>query len=762
MRLWSLASSLILIALILSGTGRVCAGDWSGRVIDSETGQPVGGANGVIVGTMFAEQTDEDGRFLFADLPGGRYDLIVSHVGFRSHKLTSVAVPEQGTAEVDIELIADPLVLADVVVSATRTAQQVERAPVSMSVLDQQELASYNTINIADPLDHLPGVVKIGSQMNIRGSSGYSRGTGSRVLLLMDGFPMLSADNGDIKWDIVPVDEVARVEVVKGAGSALYGTGALGGVVNVITRRPQAQPQTRFRAVSGLHSQPAYRSWRWRDQPMYMAGFDLSHSRRVGDTDVLVSTGAKNGTGYQENGDFRRVHLFAKAEHRLSSRVLWTGLTTYAVDDHGVFLQWKDRTEPLKVPEADRSASTVSWKLGLASQLSYLPSIDTGIELRNSYFRTDFDNSDAAAGLGSVGHKIGTDLRLDHAIAENADLKVGGGGIIDLVNSPGDFLGRRSAANLAMYSQLTYEPSPVAEVLLGLRYDAYQRSAGEASATNSLCGGEFAIGDNGDRREHQLSPQLGLTMQPLSATWLRASVSRGFRSPSVTEVHAQADAAGILVCPNPDLGSERSRSFEVGARQRIGSLASVDLALFWNTYDGLIEARPEPLEDSGVARARFRNISRARVRGIEVEQRATLPRGLQLKVAYTYLDAIEFLEDGTPLPPFCQEGLVPGEEAPLPFRPRHAASAGLASFLGSYRGGIDFRYMSRFERVSGLFAECDRDHLPVYLVDVFAGRSLGRLQLTLRVDNLLQYHYLLTERKVRPTRTLTFAVSGDL
>ena len=506
----------------------------------------------------------------------------------------------------------------------------------------------------------------------------------------MDGFPMLSADNGDIKWDVVPVYEVERVEVVKGAGSALYGTGALGGIVNVITRRPSARPQTRFRAVSGLHSQPAYRSWRWRDHPMYMAGFDLSHTRRVGDTDVLVSVGAKNGTGYLENGDFRRLHLFGKAEHLVSSRTLWTGLTTYAVDDHGVFLQWKGRTESLKVPEADRSASTVSWKLGLASQSSCVPSIDTAIELRNSYFRTDFDNSDAAAGLGSVGHKIGNDLRLDHAVADNADFKIEGGGIVDLVNSPRDFLGRRSVANLALYSQLTLQPTPVAEVLFGLRYDGYLRSGGNVGAANSLCGEDVGTGGEADTRDRQLSPQLSLTMQPLPATWLRASGGRGFRAPSVTEVHAQADSSGILICPNPELGSERSRSIEIGARQWIGGLASVDVALFWNTYNGLIEARPEALDDSAVARARFRNISRARVRGLEVEQRATLPRGIQLKLAYTYLDAIEFLDACTPLPPFCLEGLVPGEEAPLPFRPRHAASAGLASFLGNYRGGGRF------------------------------------------------------------------------
>ena len=76
------------------------------------------------------------------------------------------------------------------------------------------------------------------------------------------------------------------------------------------------------------------------------------------------------------------------------------------------------------------------------------------------------------------------------------------------------------------------------------------------------------------------------------------------------------------------------------------------MALFSNTYDGLIEARPEPLEDSGVARARFRNISRTRVRGVEIAQKVTLPREVQLKVAYAYLDATEFLEEGTPLPLF--------------------------------------------------------------------------------------------------------------
>ena len=74
--------------------------------------------------------------------------------------------------------------------------------------------------------------------------------------------------------------------------------------------------------------------------------------------------------------------------------------------------------------------------------------------------------------------------------------------------------------------------------------------------------------------------------------------------------------------------------------------------------------------------------------------------------------------------------------------------------------GSGFRYLSRFERVSGLFPECRRDFQPVYLADLFARRRLGPVELNLRVDNLLQYHYVLTERKIRPGRRFSLAVSG--
>jgi len=727
-------------------------------VVDAEEGVGLPGATIVVLGTEFGGHTDRDGRFELRDLPPGWYDLLVSFIGYRPQTLRDVEV---GTApELEIVLKPAAVELPALVVSAIRRTQSFAEAPVSMSVASSRELTAHNAFSLAGPVSEVSGVSKVGSQVSVRGSSGYSRGTGSRVLLLLDGFPALSADLGDIKWDIIPVDQVERVEVIKGAGSALYGTGALGGVINVITRDPEDRPQTRYRLVSGVYSQPAYDAWRWTDDPMYLAGVDLSHSRAVGRTGLVLSGGHQRTTGYHENGDARRYHAFAKAVHRFSRATTWRTTASWAIDDHGVFVQWKDRAQPLKVPGGDRTASTVSWKLSLNSAFYHLRSRAFGYRLKTSYYRTGFENTRQAGGLTSDGHKFGGEVQVDYAGWEPVDLTVGSAGIYDRVQSPGEFWGERSILNLALYGQGVYQPFPRAEVAAGLRYDWYRRSREEEGGAFSGRCPPFAA--EGRRGERQLSPQIGLSYRPWPGTALRVSAGRGFRAPSVSEIFTQAEVSGLLACPNPALEAERSWSYEIGLKQWVGGFMAVDLALFWNAYEGLIEGRPDLSAGGTTPIARFRNLSRARVRGMEVEQRLALPLGLRWRTAYTFLDGTEFLAEDEVLPPYCQQGLGPGEEAPLPFRARHVLNTGLTAARRDTQVGVTFQYMSRFERVSGLFPECARDHLPVFLVDTFLSHRRGGVQFNLRIDNLLQYHYILTEREIRPLRKISLAVSGAL
>ncbi len=200
----------------------------------------------------------------------------------------------------------------------------------------------------------------------------------------------------------------------------------------------------------------------------------------------------------------------------------------------------------------------------------------------------------------------------------------------------------------------------------------------------------------------------------------------------------------------------------MGLKQWVGNYMTVDVALFQNDYEGLVEGRADLAAGSGAAPvATFRNLFKARVRGIEVEQQASLAHGLRGRLTYTLLEAVEFLGADEVLPPYCHADLVPGEEAPLPYRPRHLFNLEVTATRGFGRLGANFQYMSRFDRVSGLFPECGRDHLPVYLVDVFWARRVGG-EVNLRVDNLLQYHYVLTERKIRALRQVSLALSGEI
>jgi hypothetical protein len=410
-------------------------------------------------------------------------------------------------------------------------------------------------------------------------------------------------------------------------------------------------------------------------------------------------------------------------------------LANWAVDDHGVFLQWKDRAQPLRVPTSDRLAATISKKFNLNGEYFHLLEPHLGLRLKASYYRTAFDNTVAAGGLRSTSHKLYAEMQTDYSYSTALKLTAGVVGTKDRVDSPRSFLGRRSVQSAAVYGQGIYSLRNPLELTAGLRYDWNQLAASKAGISTGPCP---SLGPIGARGRGQFSPQAGLSFRPRAGTALRASAGRGFRAPSVSDIFTQAQASGVLVCANPSLDAERSWSYEVGARQELGGFAFFDGAIFWSEYRELIEARPDPFSSGATPMARFVNLSRARVRGVEALD----------------VDAV--------LPPFCHSGYTPGGQAPLPYRARHALRSGLSGRYGATELGLDLQATSRFERVSGLFAECGRDQLPVYQLDFFVGRQWRTLQFNARLDNALQYHYVLGERQLQPPRRFSLSIGGTL
>ena len=106
-------------------------------------------------------------------------------------------------------------------------------------------------------------------QASVRGGSGFSYGAGSRVLALIDGLPVLSADAGNIRWQFLPLENLSQIEVIKGASSVLYGSSALNGIINFRTADATNIPETRFFVEAGVFDKPGNKNWIWWDTPAY-------------------------------------------------------------------------------------------------------------------------------------------------------------------------------------------------------------------------------------------------------------------------------------------------------------------------------------------------------------------------------------------------------------------------------------------------------------------------------------------------------------
>lgn len=674
-----------------------------------------------LLGTTLGAVSGEDGRFLVRGIPPATYALSASLIGYRPAILRDVRVAAGEPTELTVRLAPSAVEMPGVVVTAGKRAQSFEEAPVSVSVLGGAEIAARNATTLDEALGVVPGVHMVGGQVNVRGSSGYSRGTGSRVLVLVDGFPALSADVADVKWDAIPVAQIDRVEVVKGAGSALYGTGALGGVINVLTKTPTETPETTVGLLGGVYTDPLYPSWKWTGRTLYFSGVDASVSRRVKDFRFLIAGARRYSTGDRENGRSSKISGFGKVQYLFSPKTVATLILNGASEDHGVTVQWKDRNQPLEVPDGAAGDRTLSRKLNVNAQLDHLTSGRFASRIRTSLFRTWFDNDVEQRQAGSRAIRWWNEAQNEFQIARGVALTQGTEVAVDRVSSAPSLFGKRTSKNLGIYAQGDLAPWPALSLSAGLRYDHSWRDDG--------------------RTEGQLSPRLGLALRVGPRTVLRASLGRGFRAPSISEVYTNSTFAGVPIRPNPDLRAEGSLGAEVGAAQRFGEAVALDGAVFVSRYRDLIEARPDETQT-----VRFQNVSRGRIAGAEVSLRADWLRTIHLTASATYLDAVEHLPGGQTLP--------------LPYRPRCTADATLTLRRWGGRAGGEFRYASRIERGSALFVEGNRDLVPIYLVDAFAGLDLGRVSAQLRVRNLLQYNYVEHERELGEIRSVSLSVSG--
>jgi outer membrane receptor protein involved in Fe transport len=251
-----LLSAFLLMTLTVVGQKATI----TGKVVDGKTSESLIGAT-VILDNGEGTTTDFDGSYTLEVVPG-KYELTVGYLGFESYT-QKISLSTGQLKQIDVELGGEVTLLQTATVTSGKYEKPLGEVTVSLAVMKPDLLESTSKPSVDQFLEKIPGVTIIDGQANIRGGSGYSQGAGSRVLLLMDDVPILQADAGYPNWDDVPVENIEQIEVIKGAASALYGSSALNGIVNVRTAFARAEPETKVSTFYTAYLSPEDENLKW-------------------------------------------------------------------------------------------------------------------------------------------------------------------------------------------------------------------------------------------------------------------------------------------------------------------------------------------------------------------------------------------------------------------------------------------------------------------------------------------------------------------
>ncbi len=223
----------------------------AGYVKDGNTLEPLVGANIYVPEFNKGTTSDSKGHFVIEGIGNMDVNLNISFIGYSD---TSVSIAGYEQQNRIILLQPDSIEMAAIVVTATRTQAQMEDVPQRIHKIEQKTIQDYPATNTDNILRMIPGInVNRSSGIFSRNSSVTMRGMpgASRSLILLDGVPLNKTSGGTINWHLITPDEIDRIEVVKGPGSALYGNNAMSGVINIITNKPSSNFQGMINAGYG-------------------------------------------------------------------------------------------------------------------------------------------------------------------------------------------------------------------------------------------------------------------------------------------------------------------------------------------------------------------------------------------------------------------------------------------------------------------------------------------------------------------------------
>ncbi len=733
---------MTLLLLLASRTTQAQqTGTVTGLVSDSITQEALLAVT-VIAGKKMATSDYVDGKYTLK-LPVGEQVIKFQYLGFETQTHTVVVVAEE-TIVLNVKMKESATVLQTATVSSSKFEKSLGEATVSIEVIQPSLIENTNAQTVDEVLEKVPGINTMGDQVTIRGGAGFAQGTGSRVLVLLDDMPALQADAGLPNWGDLPTENVAQMEVLKGAASALYGSAALNGVINIRTAYPTKKPVTKVSLFGTLYGNPSdmNNKW-WTSQNMpYRVGVQFAHRRKIKKFDlVLGSSLAANQSymrGFRKLADgsidsmsayHNRGRLTANLRYRHSEKIIFSLNTNFNIGTQSNYI-FHARTNPnlgLYESDFDPAPRGQSLRMTIDPSVTIYDNHNGRHRIQTRYF---YVNNNNEGNQSNQSDMVYGEYQFQRKFTEFFDLEVAAGLVGSHIMSTADVYSEAEYAhsNMGAYVQLDKKLFDKLNVSLGFRYEYNATQYPDSLFYDvTFLGATFFSVQQKLENVSEGRPvfRAGLNYQLSKGTFLRASYGQGYRFPTVLEKFIATSTGGITVIPNPDLKSELGWSAEFGVKQgfQLGKWKGfIDLAGFWSEYEDMMEFQASK-DYPGIA-YQVQNIGSTVINGFDVSimgQGNIGPVAIDLIAGYTFLNPrYKNFEDS-------------------------ATRAEILSFSTSEENVLKYR---------------NRHTIKIDAQGTFKGISLGFTALYLShmeaIDKFLEKGDLLTFNQTAPTKTLFF------
>jgi len=594
--------------------------------------------------------------------------------------------------------------IAPVVVTATSTPLTLDRVPASVTVLDGATLRAQGLTHVADALRQVASMAVVQSGSYGAPTALFTRGAESDYTkILIDGVPV-NDPGGALDLGLLTLDDVERIEIVRGPASVLYGSDALAGVVQIFTRRGAARPHASVDARGGTYA--SYDFDATGDAPVGGARVSVGAAHHVTDGIYDFNSRYRNDVGNASItfAPWRGAEIAGTGRYTDAIAHFPTDFTGAPVDPNSY------RTEKRTLIGADlrqqigQARATLALTSNLVNDATINPPNGPG---------------DFASSFVTNTYRQAADLRVALPVATAFTLTVGGTAERQHQASP-----NYDRHNDAGYLELV-RSAGLTTATLGARID------------RSSTFGDFAT--------YRASASRLLP----GALRVRGSIGTAFREPSFFESFSTSFSTA-----NPDLRPERTTSWEGGIEHDLfAGAATIGATYFHQRFVDLIDYRFDP---ANPAASEYENIARARSAGAEVELRVAPVHRLSGDASYTWLDT-KVLQSG--FDPSPNATLVAG--GPLLRRPKHSGSVGVRYELpAGLSAGARATYVGT--REDRLFHGAPTFSTDAVTLDPYTKVDVSLLapithgvDLTLRADNVFDTKYFNVAGYATPGRVLT-------